>query len=118
MEPPGTRDHGVADEVRRVQRRGDMNTLGAFLISCGLLLTACGGFNQNVDDVAFPFDLAGPDHSASVCPEAYDANMAGQPCAPDGISCAHCSDPCQFCNGFTCQGGKWKAFEAFPMICG
>jgi hypothetical protein len=94
-----------------------MDSLRALLLACGLALVACGGFNQAVDDVAL-VDLAGPDHSASECPPLFDPNMAGQPCAPDGISCAHCSDPCQFCNGYTCKGGKWTSFEAFPMICG
>jgi hypothetical protein len=95
-----------------------VKTLTLLCVSVLLVFGACGGFNQSVDDVAFDFDLSGPDHSASVCPEVYDPTMAGQPCAPDGISCAHCADPCQFCNGYTCQGGKWTAFEAFPAICG
>ena len=83
-----------------------------------LAVGGCAPFSQAEDDVVPVFDLSGPDHSATVCPDPYDTSMAGEPCAPDGISCAHCSDPCVACSGFVCKDGQWVAFESFPMICG
>ena len=88
-----------------------MKTLVGFVFL--IALAACGS-DPSSDG---PFD-ASPDHSADACPATIDPAMVGQPCASEGLSCGHCTDPCQFCNTIHCQGGVWTTSEAFPMPCG
>jgi hypothetical protein len=35
-------------------------------------------------------------------------------CAPEGMTCGHCSDPCSACNLLRCQSGTWTGVEASP----
>ncbi len=54
-----------------------------------------------------------PDTTAS-CPSDY-MTADGTPCAIEGQVCGgDCTDPCQFCNTLTCEGGRWVWMEAFP----
>lgn len=42
----------------------------------------------------------------------------GDPCSEEGASCStDCSDQCQFCNSWMCQGGVWMRLEVFPAPC-
>jgi hypothetical protein len=73
-------------------------------------------------------DYFGGDASVDAAPSGTDGGVdaptnpqcpanpvLGEACAVEGIVCGPpCNDPCKFCNGVRCQGGKWQRIEVPP----